>query len=119
MLNPIVSDTGQLRIAFQPARMVAEVSLAILAAALRVALASRTALVGIDLEANLRAQRQHQNISGPVALRMPDERVIPCGGRGAPEHNVADAVGCISLRASLVITGRIKIYQALVTICPL
>ena len=48
--------------------MVPEVPLAILAAALRVALASRPALVGIDLEANLRAQRQHQNIAGPVAL---------------------------------------------------
>ena len=53
MLNPIVSDTGQLRIAFQPARMVAEVSLAILSTSLQVTAAGRPAFVGIDLETDL------------------------------------------------------------------
>jgi len=39
-------------IAFEPARMVAEIPLAILSATLRVAATSWAALVGVDLEAN-------------------------------------------------------------------
>jgi hypothetical protein len=43
VLNPMVSDTVQLGIAFQPARMVAQVSLPVFSGPLRVALTSRPA----------------------------------------------------------------------------
>jgi thiamine pyrophosphate-dependent acetolactate synthase large subunit-like protein len=51
--------------------VVSEIPLSILSAALRVALTRRPAFVSIDLETDLGAQRQHQNLTGGVALRWP------------------------------------------------
>src|SRR5688572_24514025 len=72
--------------------MIAEISLAILAAALRIAAAGRAAFVGIDLEANLGTARQHQNLAGLAALWMADEGVFAGSAGRGPENHVADGV---------------------------
>jgi hypothetical protein len=61
--------------------MVAEIPLAILPAPLRVAATGQPAFVSIDLEkadleADLGAERQHQDLAGLVAARMTDQAIL-------------------------------------------
>jgi hypothetical protein len=68
--------------------MIAEVSLAILSATLRVAAVGRRAFVRVNLEADLAGVCQHQDVACSVAFRMTDERVF-AGGRGRSQKTMS------------------------------
>ena len=93
----ILADTGKFssrysRISLQPARMVSEIPLAILPAALWVAATGRSAFVRVNFKANLCGHRQNQDLARLIAPWMADKGLFAGSGGCAPEHHVADAV---------------------------
>ena len=87
--------TLDLGIAFQPARVLAEIPLAILPPALRIAPAGRTALVCLNLETYLGAGRQNQHLAGRVAARVANEGPFAGCADGCPKDAIADRVGVL------------------------
>jgi hypothetical protein len=75
-----------------PARMIAEISLAVLLTAVPIASTGGAAFVGVDLDPYFRTQRQHKDLARLVTLRMADEGVFACGSGRAPENDIAYTV---------------------------
>src|SRR5688572_3713014 len=86
-----------LGITLQPARMIAEIPLAIFSAALRLAPAGRAALIGFNLETYLGAGRQNRHLADSVAARMANER--PFARRAGCRPNDTVANGVVMFRA--------------------
>lgn len=76
--------------------MTAEIALAILSAALRVAATSRGAFVCIDFLTDLTRMRQHQHLACLIALRVADEGVFPGGGGRPPKDYIANLIRCFA-----------------------
>ena len=54
---------------------------------------SWAALVGVNFKANFCGHCQYKNLTGSVAVRMPNEGVFSSGAGCRPEHDITDLIG--------------------------
>jgi hypothetical protein len=85
-----------LGVALKAARMIPEIPLAILPAALRVASTSRGTFVRVNFKANFCCHRQNQHLACLVAARMADKAVFAGRGGRSPKDRIANLI-CAAL----------------------